>query len=173
MYFFTADEHYGHENIIKYCDRPFSSVEEMDEELIKRHNETVGPGDVVVHGGDFTLKKSPEAEAYVERLNGQHIFIRGSHDYWLKSKGPEIWEKTIDRQHVVVCHYAMRVWPRSHYNSWQLFGHSHGNLEPVGKQWDIGVDVNDFRPLSIEQLKEIMADRPDNPGLVKPNESNS
>jgi calcineurin-like phosphoesterase family protein len=61
----------------------------------------------------------------------------------------------------------MRVWPRSHYNSWQLYGHSHGRLEPVGKQWDVGVDNNNFYPVSFDQLVEIMKNRPDNFNLVK------
>ena len=84
-FFFTADEHYGHTNIINYCDRPFSSVEEMDAEIIKRQNELVGPQDVVIHAGDFTLSNKPFAENYIKRLNGTHIFLKGSHDYWLKS----------------------------------------------------------------------------------------
>ena len=51
--------------------------------------------------------------------------------------------------HIVVCHYAMRVWPRSHYNSWMLYGHSHGKLAPQRKQWDIGIDNNNFYPISL------------------------
>jgi calcineurin-like phosphoesterase family protein len=66
-FFFTADEHYGQANIIKYCDRPFASVEEMDSEIIKRHNELVGPKDVVIHAGDFTLAKKPFAGNYIQQ----------------------------------------------------------------------------------------------------------
>ena len=168
LYFFTADEHYGHANIIRYCNRPFASSEEMDAELIKRHNAVVGPRDTVIHAGDFTLKNAAEAQKYIYRLNGQHIFIRGSHDYWLDDGAHEIWEGKIEKQYIVVCHYAMRVWPRSHHNSWQLFGHSHGRLEPIGKQWDVGVDTNDFTPVSFGQLFTIMNERPNNPDLVKP-----
>lgn len=169
MYFFTADEHYSHPRIIEYCNRPFSSVIEMDEEIIKRHNEVVKDNDIVIHGGDFTLRSSyVEAIEYRNQLKGDHIFIRGSHDKWLNNtKCHDIWQKMIEDQYVVVCHYAMRVWPRSHYNSWQLYGHSHGKLEPVGKQWDSGVDNNQFYPVSFDQVKEIMKDRPDNFNLVK------
>ena len=63
-FFFTTDEHYGHTNIIKFCDRPFASVEEMDAEIIQRHNELIGSKDVVIHAGDFTLAKKPFAENY-------------------------------------------------------------------------------------------------------------
>jgi calcineurin-like phosphoesterase family protein len=71
-----------------------------------------------------------------------------------------------------VCHYAMRTWARSHYNSYQLHGHSHGRLEPIGKQWDIGVDNNDFYPVSLDGIAEIMSKRPDNPNFIgKKNET--
>jgi calcineurin-like phosphoesterase family protein len=73
----------------------------------------------------------------------------------------------IEKQLIIVDHYAMRRWSRSHYNSWQLFGHSHGKLEPSGKQWDIGVDNNNFYPVSFNQLKKIMKERPDNENLVR------
>ena len=166
MYFFTADEHFAHKNIIKYANRPFSSVEQMDEEIIKRHNEVVGKNDIVIHAGDFTLKHKNKAYECINKLTGNHIFLMGSHDYWMNS-GNQIWEKKIEGIYVVVCHYAMRTWARSHYNSWNLYGHSHGRLDPIGKQWDIGVDNNNFYPVSFESLKKIMRDRPDNPNLIR------
>lgn len=168
MIFFTADEHYMHRNIIKYCNRPFSSVKEMDEILIQNHNNVVKyNSDLVIHAGDFTLASTFEAEKIIKRLNGNHIFLMGSHDKWLRNKKHHyIMERIIDSKYVVICHYAMRTWSRSHYNSWQLYGHSHGNLEPLGKQWDIGVDNNNFYPLSFDQIVEIMKNRPDNFNLV-------
>ena len=96
-YFFTADEHYGHTNIIKYCDRPFSSVEKMDTEIIKRHNDLVSPRDITIHAGDFTLAKKAFAENYIKRLNGTHIFLKGSHDYWLKKSAAAICEIMADQ----------------------------------------------------------------------------
>ncbi len=169
MYFFTGDQHFFHRNIVQYCDRPFGSVEEMNEAIIKRHNEVVKDTDRVIHLGDFTLvKNSTEIFHIIKRLKGDHTFLEGSHDIWLKNKNyNQIWEKKINDHYVVCCHYSMRVWPRSHYNSWQLYGHSHGRLEPVGKQWDVGVDNNNFYPISYDQLVEIMKDRPDNFNLVK------
>lgn len=166
MHFFTADQHYGHANIIRFCNRPFATVEEMDRELIRRHNEVVGPDDVVVHAGDFAYRSARAPQSYLEELNGRHILVRGSHDRWLDDTAREILELQIEGQLVVVCHYALRTWPRSHYNSWQLYGHSHGQLEPLGKQWDVGVDNNDYYPVSFARVQEIMAGQPDNPGLV-------
>lgn len=170
-YFFTADEHYGHKNIIKYSNRPFQNIEEMSHEIMKRHNEVVKKDDIVVHAGDFTLIKNKEEvyNNYISKLNGNHIFLKGSHDRWIDKKCHEIWERTIETQFIVVCHYNMRTWARSHYNSWQLYGHSHGGLPPIGKQWDIGVDNNNFYPVSFEQLKEIMKNQPDNFNLIRKN----
>ena len=168
MYFFTADEHYGHNNIIRYCERPFENVYEMDNEIIARHNKVVGKNDVVIHAGDFTLKNKRDAKEYIKRLNGTHTFLCGSHDYWLRgTKANQILEKKINNQLIVVCHYAMRTWAASHYNSWHLYGHSHGKLAPIGKQHDVGVDNNDFYPVSFDKICSIMESREDNPNLVK------
>lgn len=147
MVYFTGDEHYGHRNVIKYCNRPFQDVEEMDREIIKRHNEVVSDNDIVYHLGDFSLKKN--RSKYLEQLKGKHIFIKGNHD----KEGYDILEIKIDGQSIVLCHYAMRVWNKSHYGSWELFGHSHNTLEPIGKQMDVGVDTNNFYPYSFEDVK--------------------
>ena len=170
-YYFTADQHFGHANIIKFCSRPYSCVEEMDESLINNHNEVVSPEDVVIHGGDFTLiKNKPRIyREYINRLNGEHVFLEGSHDYWLKGeKGiKNIWGKEFPgRIYIVLCHYAMRVWHRSHWNSYLLHGHSHGNLPPMGKQHDVGVDNNNFYPVSFEEIVEIMKNRENNPNRI-------
>lgn len=159
MYFFTSDEHFNHTNIIKYCNRPFDDVQEMNETIIQNHNEVVKPNDMVIHAGDFSFIPR---EQFVRRLNGNHTFLRGNHDHRRDRFAGEIWEKRINDVKVVVSHYAMRVWNASHYGAWNLYGHSHGNLEPVGQQWDIGVDNNDFRPLSFDELIDIMSSRPKN-----------
>ena len=154
MYFFTADQHYGHANVIKYCKRPFKDVQEMDATLIRNHNEVVTADDTVVHAGDFTLAKREIAEGYIRQLNGHHIFISGSHDRWLgKNHNIQIWERTIDGTHLVACHYAMRTWSRSHYGSFHLHGHSHGNLPSIGRSLDVGVDCHGFYPVSFDEIK--------------------
>lgn len=164
MYFFTSDEHYGHEAVIKYNDRPFSSIEEMDSGLIKKYNEKVAPQDVTVHAGDFCWlnNKKDVYERYVSKLNGTHILLIGSHDHWLPDSAKYIWRKRIEGNLIIVCHYCMLTWECSHYNSWQLFGHSHGRLHREGKQYDIGVDNNDYYPVSFEEIKNIMAYKKDN-----------
>lgn len=169
-YFFTADWHIDHFKIIEYCGRSFKTTEEQRETLISNANSLVGKEDIVIHAGDFCMSSDTALvyKNYVNRLNGRWIFLKGSHDKWLKDgSSHEIWESNINGQYIVVCHYAMRVWARSHYNSWQLYGHSHGKLPPMGKQLDVGVDNNNFYPFSWEQVKNIMATRPDNPNLIQ------
>lgn len=163
MYFFTADEHFGHAKIIKYCNRPFSSVEEMNETIITNHNEVVTGRDIVIHAGDFCWARTYN-EAYVKyisKLKGNHHFIKGSHDRWLPESAKFIWRKVIDKRFIFVCHYAMRTWERSHYNTWQLYGHSHGQLDPLPSQMDVGVDTNNFYPYSWDDIKKALEDRSD------------
>jgi len=161
MYFFTADEHYGHAKIIDYCKRPFTCVEVMDEVLVQMHNEKVGKNDVTVHIGDFGWFKSyAEAMKWTSRLHGNHIFIKGSHDHWMSNTFKYMWRREIDGQFIVACHYALRTWDQAYHGSWNLYGHSHGTLPPIGKQHDVGVDNNKFAPVSFDEMKVIMALRP-------------
>ena len=168
MYFFTADEHYGHKGVISFCNRPFQSIEEMDAEMIRRYNTLVGDNDVVIHAGDFCwCNNKRDAEKYIKQLKGNHVFLKGSHDHWLPRSAHEMWEKTIDGKHITVCHYPLYCWPRSHYNSWHLYGHVHGRMKLHGKSLDIGVDNTNFYPVSWNGVCEVMNGKPDNPNLIK------
>jgi len=77
----------------------------------------------------------------------------------------DIWEKGMSlagkNYYIVACHYAMRTWPKSHYGSWQIYGHSHGKLPGMGKQMDVGVDTNNFYPYSLKQIIEMMRLQPE------------
>ena len=166
--FFTADLHLGHKNIIRYCGRPFSSVEDMDATIIKNWNAKVTSNDLVYIIGDFAFGQREQVLGYIQKLNGKKILIDGNHDnigqpknYGFIEKWP-IREIKIEGQHITLSHYAMRVWNKSHFDSWMLYGHSHGTLEPQGKSWDVGVDYNNFEPLSFEEIKKIMESRPHN-----------
>lgn len=169
MKWFTSDQHFFHENIIEYCDRPFDSLEEMHETIIDQWNVAVKPGDEVYVLGDFAItwnrKDTTPVEAILKRLNGQKQLIKGNHDRRavLDAKGwswvgdcKEIKEQG---QRIVLLHYAMRSWSQSHRGSWQLYGHSHGMLPPVGKQLDVGVDCNDFTPISFDQIKDRLGEK--------------
>ena len=169
MYWFTSDEHYGHAKVIGFNNRPFESIEQMDEGLIRNFNSAVQPHDITIHAGDFCWlnKKQDVYDKYIRRLQGNHILLVGSHDHWQPNSAKYMWRKRIGGNLIVVCHYAMRTWECSHYNSWQLFGHSHGRLVLESKQYDIGVDNNNYFPVSFEQICDIMAKKPDNENYLK------
>jgi len=158
---FTSDHHFGHSNIIKYCNRPFNDVDDMNESMIKNWNQRIGPNEVVYYIGDFAIDKKPEK--FLARLNGQKYLIQGNHDH--KPRIEHGWSGIFDykeirheKQHIVLCHYAMRVWSRSHYGSWMLYGHSHGTLpdDINALSIDVGVDCHDYKPISFEEIKATM-----------------
>jgi calcineurin-like phosphoesterase family protein len=80
MLYVTSDTHYGHRNIIRYCNRPFCSVEEMDEQLIENWNKVVTAEDTVIHVGDFAFAKPERKKEILSRLKGKKILVRGNHD---------------------------------------------------------------------------------------------
>lgn len=176
---FTSDEHYGHNNVIKFCNRPYTSLEEMTEGLIANHNSVVKKGDLVYHLGDMFWRTVPlhEAMSIRYRLNGQHFYINGNHEE-LFERNPElgktfIWQKDIaklkirDYPNIILCHYAMRVWEGSHKDAWHLYGHSHNGLsrsvqgmtrEESALSLDVGVDAFNMFPVSLEEVALKMAD---------------
>lgn len=153
----TADTHFDHNNIIKYCNRPFSSLSDMNETMIERWNFKVKENDIVYFAGDFALRNE---SFFFQRLNGKKYLIKGNHDGkdvlkldwgWIK----DLYELNINKKLYVITHYAMLVWNKSHYGSANLFGHSHGmlNSKNLGRQLDIGVDCWNFFPVSIEEIE--------------------
>ena len=155
--------------MIQYCNRPFANVEEMNEALIKNWNDRVKPGEVIYVIGDFALVKSPqEVMAFTKRLNGQKFLIQGNHDRFAKQKRDDNYgfvkiipyhEIKVDHQKVVMCHYAFKTWNGSHRGSWNLHGHSHGTLprDMNARQLDVGVDCQNYRPISFEEVAVEMA----------------
>jgi calcineurin-like phosphoesterase family protein len=155
--FFTADHHFGHANIIKYCNRPFSTVEEMDEFYIKQWNSMVSDKDTVYYLGDFTLNS--DASSYIVRLNGRKIIvIPGGHDKrWCRNcynKRVEI-EDSIVRYNskLIICHYPIEEWEGKHHGVVHIHGHSHGNGRKIEGRFDIGIDVVG-RPITYSEIEE-------------------
>ena len=155
---FTADTHFGHRRILELCNRPFSDVTEMREQLIRRWNERVSPGDTVWHLGDFAYRAEPhEIAATFSRLNGKKNLVIGNHDSdftrilaW-ESIG-HLAEIRIDSVAVVMCHYPIAEWRGFHRGAIHVFGHVHGSNSGVGRSCDVGVDVWDFRPVSLPEI---------------------
>jgi calcineurin-like phosphoesterase family protein len=164
----SGDHHFGHANIIKYTNRPYKNVNEMDDELISLWNGCVAPEDIVYYLGDFTLGDSNYAGRYFSLLNGT-IFVLGyafHHDkrwmsgagipgisiYDSRSKVPvrielpifvlENVDIDLDGNDIptILCHYAFEVWDRKHYGSLHFHGHSHGMLPKIRNRLDVGVD---------------------------------
>jgi calcineurin-like phosphoesterase family protein len=162
MVWFTADFHLGHSNIIRYCEGPFSSTTEMDEEILSRVNESIKPEDELYFLGDFCIGGPKVALAYRQRIRCKRIyFVLGNHDRVIrKIEGQFAWVKeiaevNIRQQPIVLCHYAMRVWHQSGRGAWQIYGHSHGKLPSAegSSSMDVGVDTNAFRPYSFVELQ--------------------
>lgn len=159
---FVSDTHFGHAKILEYCSRPFKDVAEMDAAMTERWNARVAPGDTVYHLGDFALVKDLSLiRTYARALNGQIHLIVGNHDQ-KREKGllgfadvKHYKEITIGEQKIVLLHYAMKVWNKSHFGSWQLHGHSHGSLprDYTMKQLDVGVDCWNYAPISFEEVE--------------------
>jgi len=168
--FVTSDHHFGHENIIRYCDRPFGDVAEMDREMVRRWNEVVGPTDPVFYLGDFTLEDWERAWAYFLRVNGRikmlsypwhhdgRWLLNVEPDYHLELlppmvvlEIPELGDGTYPLA-VTLCHYPLEIWDRKHYGAWHLHGHSHGNCPAAPRRLDVGVDCHEFRPVSLAEF---------------------
>lgn len=169
---FTADLHLGHAAVIKYAKRPFEHVQDMDRALVGNWNEAVEPGDLVYVVGDFSFMPPARTVEVLRNLKGQKYLVRGNHDRITPDiEKSFVWVRDLEtikvsdpeapdgRQSIVLCHYAMRVWNKSHYGAWQLYGHSHGSLpdDPNARAIDVGVDCWDYRPVSYEQVKVRMA----------------
>jgi calcineurin-like phosphoesterase family protein len=162
---FTADSHFGHTSIIRFCDRPFADVTEMNETLISNWNECVRPGDTIYHLGDFAHRCGDPLRVF-RRLNGNKHLILGNHDKpnvmaklpfgWIKST----YKLTVDKKiRIWLSHYAHRRWPHSHHGSIHLFGHSHGGLPDYGKSTDVGVDAWDYKPVHLDTILKMMEGR--------------
>jgi calcineurin-like phosphoesterase family protein len=171
--FFTSDTHFDDEYSLPYFNRPFKSVDEMNEVMVEKWNSVVSDEDTIYHLGDFTLADIRHFAKWAHQLHGNIRILPGSHDDpWLKdfvatdkvqviaplvSLGfPEL-RTGESPQVIVLCHYSMQVWDRSNQGSWHLFGHSHGRLKGIGLSFDVGVDCTEFTPLSLETVASKMA----------------
>ncbi len=171
---FTADPHFGHANIIKYCKRPFAHVGEMDTVLTAEWNRVVQPNDTIYILGDMTFMRPDDAIAQIKRLNGKKILISGNHDaYSLKDarfRGcfefttPALEAKFDDPECKggsrpdTMYHYCQRVWNKRHHGAFHAYGHSHATLPRFRSCLDVGVDsaaklLGAYRPFSWEEFR--------------------
>ena len=172
MNFFTADWHFNHANILKYCDRPFGNSHEMNECIIRNHNSVVGFDDVVFMLGDITFGSKKRGAECVRRLNGQKILIRGNHDKSLSD------ERLLGDFGFIEVHNRLQyftnglrilmthdpktalLWGRTEpqIGTILLCGHIHNTAklvvenDPFQKALNVGIDVNNFYPISFDEM---------------------
>jgi len=155
--YFTADTHFGDHRTLNIHRRPFGSVAEMDAAIVTGWNAVVGPADTVWHLGDVARRPSDVSDLLAQ-LHGIKHLIRGNNDP-PATGAAEGWasvqdyaELTLDGTALVLCHYPFSRWNGQHRGSINLHGHSHGKLKPVLRQFDVGVDPRDFRPVTLANL---------------------
>ena len=174
--FFTSDTHFNHANIIKFCNRPFKDVEQMNDVMIANWNSVISKDDTVFHLGDFCLGSAAEWTKILDRLNGKIYLIMGNHD--LKNIRQGFISRfehvamqmriEIGKKRIYLCHYPFLCFEGSYKDDvWQLFGHVHTRRSNSGidagrlqylypTQYDVGVDNNNFTPVSFGQVKRII-----------------
>jgi calcineurin-like phosphoesterase family protein len=151
----------------------------MDKTLIENWNSVVKPKDAVWVIGDFIWR---DPMYYLGQLNGNIYCQLGDHypaklKHMTQTKNgffkiiPEVYEikpnKEYELPSIILCHWAMRTWPKKFYGAWHLFGHSHGALPPLDRSFDVGVDAVGFYPISVAKVKELMEDQTFLEGVVK------
>lgn len=179
---FTSDQHFGHKNILTYSKRPFADVDEMTEELVRRHNERVRPGDVVYQLGDFSMSDR-YVRPILERLNGRHILVPGNHDgchschrgfegvtiRYLKLGFAEVLQRTtldFEGEIVKVEHlpYAGSGEFKEKYlehrpiddGGWLLHGHVHDAWKVRRRMINVGVDPWNYAPVHWDEILKII-----------------
>lgn len=177
--FFVSDSHFNHENIIKYCKRPFDSIEEHDNELIKRWNEKVPEDGIVFHLGDVAFGNHERVNEILKQLNGKIYLVIGNHD-WRRIVNDHKWRfelmtqqinMKIGKRHIILNHYPMLCFSgawRGEDATYQLFGHVHTSpytdegLDQsrmkmlFTSQYDVGVDNNNFTPISWKEVDQVI-----------------
>lgn len=158
--FFTSDTHFFHDNVIKFCNRPYGSVEHMNEELIKNWNSVVSVEDHIWFLGDFSFGNVPDTCSVLERLAGIKHLITGNHDrkgrcqklpwenYFVDQRDYYRLKPGKDQPKIVLCHFPLASWERGYYH---FHGHWHtlkgDNSGRVWHRHDVGVDNNNYTPI--------------------------
>lgn len=171
-WYFTSDPHFFHENVIRYCKRPFRDAQHMNESLIANWNARVTPSDDIFCLGDFGMADREDMQRLFDRLQGRKHLVAGNHDKTARKLRGWQWVKDyhelrINRQRVILFHYAMRVWRSSHKGSIALYGHSHGSMPGNSQSLDVGVDCWDYRPVTLEEIQARMAKLPKYTGYAQ------
>jgi len=153
----------------------------MNKTIIDNWNKTVGKNDIVYYLGDFYMKNPQLAGKLIDMLNGKIYFIRGNHDKVTDIKkyfGLNRFEKIFDygtelsyineqgkRYHFILSHYPIWSWNRKKHGSCHLHAHCHfkdplwNDFDKNGLSMDVGVDGNNFTPIHIDRVIELMEEK--------------
>lgn len=165
--FYTSDLHFGHKNILKYEDRPWDSVVDMNEGLIARWNEKVTDNDDVYVLGDFAFQSKnlriDTINLIVHKLKGKKHLIIGNHDEWINKidvktrlwASMEYYAKIVDKNRIVILsHYPIETWDQEHYGSIHLHGHLHSNPTKLyqSNRYNVGCDNWNYYPVTLDEI---------------------
>lgn len=155
MIYFTADTHFYHSNILKYCGRPFKNVEEMNETIINNWNSVVSYNDTIYHLGDFSLSSVTCREDIKNRLKGNIVFIKGNHDKSNLTHIESLIFKKSGHRILLVHDPSLASLPML-----TLCGHVHNAFKVYNQVSkfpiiNVGVDVWDYRLVSFEDISRI------------------
>jgi calcineurin-like phosphoesterase family protein len=169
---FTSDLHFWHKNICKYCDRPYESVEEMNEAIIQNWNAVVQEDDVVFVLGDLGFCGIEKLRLLISQLKGKIFLIQGNHDsdkvvnklyeegiikdYFKLLEVTIVNDEECPNQQLTLCHFPMIDWYNKEKGAWMVHGHQHQLPDTPScspKHWDVGLDKNGMTPINFEQLK--------------------
>jgi len=175
-HFWTADWHFDHKNIMKYSNRPFKNIREMNQVILSNVLKKVGKDDVLHVIGDLSMKKKQFAYYALKTMRHAGIvleLIKGNHDnHWDTSTLYEYFHRIsnmkdmkVDGQKITMCHFPMISWNCSHFGAWMLHGHHHNSIiqdKFKGKIMNVSIDTNNFTPVSVNEIREFMEHRSDN-----------
>ena len=167
--FFTADNHFGHANVIRFQNRPFASVDEMDEAMVAKWNSKVKACDRVYVIGDL-LYRSQNAPDILRRLKGKKHLIVGNHDgSWMRQVDLSDYFESVDKylevsdglHGLLLCHYPLLCWPHEK-RTYMVHGHIHDDTSfdfwPMIAKRDrllnAGADINGYEPVTFDELVE-------------------
>ena len=176
--FYTSDTHYAHANICRGVSqwgdkenstRDFSTIAEMNNELVNAINRTVKEDDTLFHMGDWSFGNIREVAEFRRRIHCKNVhLIYGNHDDGIEedeelqnlfSSVQHYKEVAIDGDMICLFHYKQTIWNKSHRDAYHLYGHSHSGAEHmvIGRSMDVGVDnafkmLGEYRPFSHEEI---------------------